>query len=355
MEVTVDEDGRTRLKDRYVVSAPLTGALTRITLEPGDSVGEGEIVARVVPAAAPLLDPRSRAEAEARLDAARAAHRQAETEVVRARAARDFAAREADRQRALLRAGAVSRQSVEEAELAERMRDEELASAEFGRRVAAADVEVARAALLRLDRPRGAGEQLEVRSPIEGSVLRVLTESEGVIAAGTPLLELGDPNALEVVVDVLTADAVNIRSGAPVRVERWGGDSSLSGHVHRIEPSAFTKISALGVEEQRVNVVIDLDGDPAGWPSLGDGYRVEARITVWRRTEVLRVPTGAVFRRGDGWAVYAVRDGRAELRPVETGRRTGSVTQVLGGLDEGDQVVVYPSDNVADGVRVEGR
>jgi HlyD family secretion protein len=307
-----------------------------------------------VPVASPLLDPRARAEAEGRLAAARAALRRAGTEVERARAASGFARKEADRQRTLLAAGATAAQLAEQAELAQRMRDEELASAEFARRIAAAEVEVARAALLRLGQP-DSREGFEVRSPVAGQVLRVLQESEAVVQSGTPLVEVGDPASLEVVVDVLTADAVAIRPGAPVQIERWGGATALRGHVHRVEPSAFTRISALGVEEQRVNVLIDFDGDAAERAALGDGYRVEARITVWREDGVLQIPAGAVFRHDGGWAVYQVRDGRARLRPIELGRRNAAQAQVSGGLGEGDGVVVYPADNLTDGVAVEGR
>jgi HlyD family secretion protein len=351
LELTVDEDGRTRVKDRYLVSAPLAGTLVRIALHPGDSVAQGAVVARLVPLAAPMLDPRARSEAQARIAAARASLSQASAAIARADAAYGFARREAERQRALLRAGATAGQTLEQAELAERTRREELASAEFGRRVAVAEVRLAEAALARLG---GAAEELTVRAPVAGEVLRVLQESEGVVQAGTPLLEIGDRNALEAVVDVLTTDAVGIRPGAPVRIERWGGDSVLAGHVHRVEPSAFTRVSALGVEEQRVNVVIDLDRPDAG-ALLGDGYRVEASILVWQGRDRVLAPGGAVFRQGDGWAVYLSDGGRARLRIIRPGRRNASQVEVLEGVRPGDRVVLYPTDNVADGVRVTER
>jgi HlyD family secretion protein len=351
LELTVDEDGRTRVKDRYLVSAPLAGTLVRIALHPGDSVAQGAVVARLVPLAAPMLDPRARSEAQARIAAARASLSQASAAIARADAAYGFARREAERQRALLRAGATAGQTLEQAELAERTRREELASAEFGRRVAVAEVRLAEAALARLG---GAAEELTVRAPVAGEVLRVLQESEGVVQAGTPLLEIGDRNALEAVVDVLTTDAVGIRPGAPVRIERWGGDSVLAGHVHRVEPSAFTRVSALGVEEQRVNVVIDLDRPDAG-ALLGDGYRVEASILVWQGRDRVLAPGGAVFRQGDGWAVYLSDGGRARLRIIRPGRRNASRVEVLEGVRPGDRVVLYPTDNVADGVRVTER
>jgi HlyD family secretion protein len=350
--ITVDEDGRTRLKDRYVISAPLGGTLARITLRPGDSVRQGAVLARLVPLPAPMLDPRARTEAQARIAAARAGLSQARAAIARAEAAYGFARREADRQRALLRAGATAGQTLEQAELAERMRREELASAQFGGRVAGAEVRVAEAALARL--ASASAEELAVRAPVDGRVLRVLQESEGVISAGAPLLEIGDPNALEIVVDVLTTDAVGIRQGAPVRIERWGGDSVLTGHVIRVEPSAFTRVSAIGVEEQRVNVVIDLDRLDAG-SLLGDGYRVEASILVWEGRDRILVPGGAVFRQGDGWAVYVSQGGRARLRGIRPGRRNGSEVEVHAGLRPGERAVLYPTDNVADGVRVADR
>lgn len=349
--VTVDEDGRTRVKDRYLLSAPLAGTVTRMRLEPGDSVRRGAVVARLLPSASPLLDPRSRAEAEARVAAASAAVSQAGSAVDRARVATAFAKREADRQRALLRDGATAPQMAEQAELAERMRQEDLASAEFASRVAASELRLAQAALTRLDAP--SGDAMPIRSPAAGRVLRVLQESEAAVQPGTPLVEVGDPRVLEVVVDVLTTDAVDILPGAPVRIERWGGDSTLSGHVHQVEPAAFTRLSALGVEEQRVNVVIDLDIPPDRAASLGDGYRVEASIVVWVGRDRLLVPGGTVFRQGEGWATYVVQDGRTRLQTVEPGRRNAAEVEVLAGLRAGERVVIYPTDAVRDGARAE--
>jgi HlyD family secretion protein len=195
------------------------------------------------------------------------------------------------------------------------------------------------------------GDGFSVHAPVRGQVLRVLQESEGVVPAGAPLVEIGNPLALEVVVDVLTTDAVDIRPGARVRIERWGGASALTGHVRQVEPSAFTRLSALGVEEQRVNIVIDLDAPHERWASLGDGYRVEASIVVWVGHDRLLVPVGAVFRQGEGWATYVVKDGRTRLRTVELGRRSAAEIEVVGGLRAGDRVVLYPTDNVRDGAR----
>ena len=352
LRITVDEDGRTRVVDRYTITAPLAAMVARPALRAGDSVRQGEIVARLVPVASPLLDPRSRAQAEARVAAAQAALSQAGAQVASAAAAAEFAAREAARQRVLGQGGAVSRQSVEQADLTERTAREALASAQFGERVTASEVRLARAALARLDRGTAVAEEFPVRAPVRGVLLRVIQESEAVVPAGAPLMEVGDPASLEAVVDVLTTDAVDIRPGAPVRLERWGGDAALNGYVHRVEPSAFTRLSALGVEEQRVNVIVRPAAPRSAWAVLGDGFRVEASILTWEGRNRLIVPGGAVFRQGSGWAVYVVDGGRARLRTIEIGRRNDSEVEVVRGLREGDRVVIYPTDNVGDGVRV---
>jgi HlyD family secretion protein len=355
LRVTVDEDGRTRVVDRYTITAPLAAMVARPALRAGDSVRQGEVVAHLVPVASPLLDPRSRAQAEARVAAAQAALSQAGALVSSAAAAAEFASREAGRQRVLGQGGAVSRQSVEQADLAERTGREALASAQFGERVAASEVRLARAALARLDRGAAAAEEFPVRAPVRGVLLRVMQESEAVVPAGAPLMEIGDPGSLEAVIDVLTTDAVDIHPGAPVRLERWGGDSALSGHVYRVEPSAFTRLSALGVEEQRVNVIVRLAAPHSAWAALGDGFRVEASILTWEGRNRRIVPGGAVFRQGTGWAVYVIDAGRTRLRPIEIGRRNDSEVEVVRGLVEGEKVVLYPTDNVGDGVRVAER
>jgi HlyD family secretion protein len=347
--VSVNEDGRTRVRERYLISAPLAGTLTRLRLKPGDSVGRGAPVARVIPNAPPLLDPRSRAEAQARVAAAKAEVARAQTSLQQSRAAHEFSRRETERQRALLKEGATASQIAEQAELNERLRREDVAGAEAAVRIAASDLRLAQAALARLG--RGSPEQLVIRSPVRGKILRVMQESESSVLPGTPLLEIGDPEALEVVVDVLSTDAVEIRPGAPVQIQRWGSDSVLRGHVHRVEPSAFTRLSALGVEEQRVNVIIYLDGPAARLTALGDGYRVEASIVVWTGRDQLLVPEGAVFRQDDGWATYVLSNGRTRVRPVELGRKNSAQVEVRNGLDLGERVVLYPTDRVRDGTR----
>lgn len=358
MRVSVREDGKTQVEHRYVISAPIAGNLLRIDLEPGDPVAAGQVLARIVPAIPPLLDARTRAEAGARLDVALASQRQAAAQAAAARAAHELAGREAQRYRALGERNAMSQEAVDRAVYQERARAEDLASAEFAIKVAAHQVSMARAALGRMQGPRGQAastEELALESPIAGQVLKVFQESETVVAPGQMLIEVGDTHALEVVVDVLTRDAVHIVPGAAVTIERWGGDKPLAAHVHRVEPSAFTRLSALGVEEQRVNVVIDLDEPPAAWAALGDGYRVEVAITIWAADDVLTVPVSAVFRRGDAWAVYLDQGGHAKLTPVEVGRRNQDRAQILSGLDAGARIILHPSDRVTDGVELLAR
>ena len=353
LSVSVDEDGTTRVKDRYMVSAPLNGSLARLELDPGDTVKQGELVARLVPLAPPLLDERSKKSAEARVAAALAAQRQSTSQVQRAKANQDFVKKDIERQRELADKGIAARESVDRAVLAERTANADFESSKFGAKVADYEVEVARAALGRLGRKvkPGSEEQLLVVSPVAGRVLRVLHKSEGVVQAGTPLVEVGDPAALEIVVDVLTSDAVHVRPGSEARITEWGG-SALAASVRIIEPSAFTRLSALGVEEQRVNVVLDPKGPPQAWANLGDGYRVKAEIVTHEKADALQVPASAVFRRDSGWAVFRVDGPLARLVPVQIGLRTQRRVEVTEGLEPGANVVLHPSDRIADGVKV---
>jgi HlyD family secretion protein len=353
--VTVNEDGRTRVKDRYLISAPITGNLARLELEAGDPVEEGQILARLVPLPPPLLDSRTRAEAKARVDAARAAAQQAQAAVNRARYERDFAKHESDRALAVVQQGGLARSDADRAVSTYRSAQEQLSSALFGARVAEHELKMAETTLMQLSGKTDDSEHLEIVSPVDGQVLKIFQESEGVVQSGTPILELGDPSALEIVVDVLSQDATRIPAGAPTTIERWGGKTPLRAHVRVVEPSAFTKLSALGVEEQRVNVIVDLDEPRERWSTLGDGYRVEARISIWQGEDVLRVPASAVFRSEEAWATFVVDDGAAVLTPVEIGETNGLQTQVVSGVEEGQMVIAYPSDSVRDGVSVEPR
>ena len=357
MRVTVDDEGKTRVVDRFVVHAPIAGRLRRVELRAGDPVRAHEtVLATLEPSDPALLDPRSRAEAEAREKAASAARERAAVEVKRARTAVEYARVELDRARKLAATGDVSHQALDQAELAERSASQALSAATFAEQVAEFDLETARATLLRAGSATADGADgsraVELRSPVDGRVLALLQESETVVAAGTPLVEVADPRSLEVVVDLLSTDAVRVRDGMTAALEGWGGDRPLAARVRRVEPSGFTKVSALGVEEQRVNVILDIVEPPEHWASLGDGFRVEARIVLWESDAALQVPTSALFRDRDAWAAFAIQGGRAVRRAVTIGRQNGLAAELVTGLAEGDTVIVHPGDRIDDGVRV---
>jgi HlyD family secretion protein len=351
--VAIEETGIARVKDRYVVSAPVSGTISRQILEPGDVVREGDVVAEIAPSYSPLLDARTRSEAQARLSAAVSALGQARAQQGRATAAEELAGDELSRARSLVAGGSLASQDLERAEFEARMRSEERASAEFAVKVATEQVRLARAALTGGGAARD--RHIDVLAPASGRMLRVLQKSEGVVQSGIPLLEVGNPDVMEVVVDLLTTDAVRVQPGMPVTIQRWGGDRALAARVHKVEPSAFTKLSALGVEEQRVNVIAAFTDPRRDWAALGDGFRIEARLVLWEGADVLKVPQGAAFRHGDGWAVFRIDAGKARLTPVQIGHRGETEVEVLGGLEPGAAVAVHPGDRVKDGARVEAR
>lgn len=350
--VVVEDDGRTRVSDRYTVSAPIAGSLARIALEPGDAVAADDVVAHLNAMEVGLLDPRARAQAEASLAAAVASQARVRAEVARAETAAQFAEREQARVDGLVNSGGVARAAVDRAHYEATSAQEALSSARFAARVADHEVRVVRASL---SREGTDGDVLPLLSPVEGVVLRVFAESAGVVQAGQPLLEIGDPRRLEVVVDVLTTEAVAVEVGDSVELVRWGGEGSLHGRVRVKEPSAFTTRSALGVEEQRVRVVIELQDTPEARAGLADGYRVEARIEVDAADDVLRVPSSALFRDGDGWAAYVVRDGVARKVALTLGLENPDAAEVQSGLHEGDVVIVHPGDSIHDGALVTRR
>lgn len=353
---TVNEDGKTRIRERYVVAALLAGRLTRVRLKVGDRISSNETIATILPSLAPFLDPRSRQEAEEKLGVAEAGLEQARAAVERARAQADQAQKELARTRALFERGATTVQALERAELAMRVADRDLRAAEFHYHAAEHELAQVRALLARYHTgAEGQAERWNVTAPIPGVVLKVAQESETIVQPGAPILEIGDPRDLEVVVDVLSTDAVEIRPGAAVAIENWGGQGTLQGRVRLIEPAAFTKVSTLGVEEQRVNILIDLISPPEEWSGLGDGYQVDARITVFAQENATIVPAGALFRRGDSWNVFVVDDGRAQVRAITLLRRSGRLAAITTGLAPGERVIVYPSDRIASGVRVEFR
>lgn len=352
VEEAVEEDGRTRVRDRYEVTAPVAGTLRRIALRPGDMVGQGEAVARIDGPEAQLADPRTGAQLRARLDAARANVERARAQAEAAEAGIVEARDEVRRQEILLEQSGGSEAALERARAMLRAREAEARSAAFAAQAAEGEVEDVR---LGLQRPGvEAGEGLDVRAPVEGTVLRVHRESGGAVAPGEPLMDLGDPGALEVVVDLLSADAVRVPVGAEGRIRRWGGDE-LRATVRRVEPAGFTRVSALGIEEQRVNVILDPVGDEEAWRRLGDGFRVEVVVVIDRAADVLRIPTGALFRRNEGWAVFRAEGGRIHETAVEVGRRSQTHAEIPAGLDVGARVVIYPSDRVEDGVRYRAR
>ena len=353
--VTVDEEGMTRVKNHYVISSPVAGQLRRIDWKPGAIVEAGQtMLATLETKGADLLDARSEAQARAQVQAASARCELAAAQRESAHAAADLAAHDRDRLQTLRAAGSISKQEIEAGETRAITTAQEARASTFALQVAEFELAQTEAMLLR-GLPAGAaarGEPLVITSPVSGQVLRVFQESERIVPAGFPLLEVGDPADLEAHIEVLSRDGVTIRPGARVQLEQWGGGAPLAACVRLVEPAAFTKISALGVEEQRVYVIVDLIDALEKRPTLGDAYRVEARIATWEGRHILKVPAGALFQRGDGWQTYVLDGGTARRRSVKTGHGNGLEPEVLEGLREGDCVIVYPGDKVADGVRV---
>lgn len=355
LQVTVTEEGRTRVRERYVISAPVTGVVQRIELDIGDAVQRGQVLAQLEPLRPGVLDPRERARAEAQVAAARAALSAAYEDARAAAAQADYARTELTRLNRLRTSGSVSREALDQADAAHRRAAAAQSAAEFAVEVARFQLEAAQTALQHS--AAAPGEPLElvaVVAPVAGWILDVpqRAEYDAVVSAGTPLLTVGDVRELEVAVDVLSADAVRIVPGGRVLLERWGGAGELEGQVRTVEPVGFTKVSALGVEEQRVWVIVDLVSARSEWQRLGDGYRVEARFVLWEGADVLQAPTSALFRQGDGWAVFVVNAGRAQLRAVTPGRRSGLVTQIEAGLTAGEVVITHPDDALSDGAAV---
>jgi HlyD family secretion protein len=356
--VSVSDEGETRVRDMYVVSAPVPGRMRRIELEAGDSVvADRTVVAQIEPSDPAFLDVRSAAEARATADAASAGRTYAEAQVRRAQAELEFAQSELKRIRALAKSHTVSQNDLDSAERRAKTADAALAEAQAALRVRQSEYQVARARLMTPASRRGASgcDCVDVYSPVSGEVLRVVTESEGVVQSGTPLIEVGNPVKLEIVVDLLSADAVRVQPGQRAIIEAWGGPRPLEGEVRRVEPFGFTKVSALGIEEQRVNVVIDIKEPREQWQRLGHGYRVEPRIVLWEGRDVLKVPLSALFREGSQWAVFVEKGGRAELRPVEIGHENGLEAEVTKGLEPGELIVLHPGDRVLPGRRLENR
>ena len=359
LTVTVDEDGKTRVRERYLVSAPLAGRLLRVELHGGDSLVANETVLATIEASDPsLLDERARADAEARVNAATAERDRAMTRIEVANDSLGVARNELDRAEQLFGKSILPEEAYEATQLKYRLAVHEKQSAEFGLKIAEFELDQARSALLRYG-PRSE-EHAElfryvIRTPITGRVFRVFQESSTDVAPGTRLLEVGNPDELEVEIDVLSEDAVRIRPGTTVWLNHWGGSQSLEARVRLVEPSAFTKLSALGIEEQRVWVIADLVTPASERSALGDGFRVEASIVVAENPRALKIPAGCLFRTGDEWSVFLVRKGRAERRLVRVGLTNGIETEVTDGLALGDQLILHPSDRVSHGTKVISR
>lgn len=356
-ETSIEEDGKTRLRDRYVVSAPLSGLLGRIVLREGDAVDAGTVLATLTPVLPALLDERTRREQQLRVEIAQAQRQRAAAREEGAKVALQQARNELQRSEQLARQGFVAPTKLDTDRLGLQAAQKDLEAAVQERHVAVHEIEQARAALLAMTTP-GPGRGFPLRAPVAGRVLRVVQASEGAVALGTPILELGDTARLEVVAELLTADALRAQPGSRVRIERWGGDGELQGRVRRVEPGAFTKVSALGVEEQRVRVLIDLSSPPEQWRALGDGFRVGVRIVTRSLAKVVKVPVSAVFPvpEGEGgMAVFVLDGGRARQVAVKLGARNGSEAWIEAGVQPGAQVIVYPPAATRDGLRVKPR
>jgi len=356
LTVTIEEEGRTRVIDRYVISAPVDGVACRVELNVGDRVEQGEVLLAITPLESQVLDPRSRAQARAQVASAESALHAAEELALAAEAAQQLAAAELKRVRPLKDKGVVSHGAYDEAVSEAKTTAAARRSADFSIDVAKYELEAARTVL---DYSAGTGgepaERVPVRAPITGRILKLAHECEGPVRTGDALLEVGDPKVLEIEVDVLSADAVKIKPGMEVLFDRWGGEQPLRGTVRIVEPVGFTKFSALGVEEQRVLVISDFTSPAEHWQRLGDGYRVEARFILWHEEHVLQVPASSLFRYNNGWGVFVIEGKHAKRREVDVGQRNGLIAQILDGVKQGEAVINHPSDEVEDGRSVRRR
>ncbi|MAR91806.1 MAG: efflux RND transporter periplasmic adaptor subunit [Pseudomonadota bacterium] len=356
MQVTIEDEGKTRVIDHYIITAQVAGTTCRIDLNVGDKVAKHQVLVNINPLPSQALDPRAQAQAQAKVAAAKAALNAAQQNVGAARAEADLATKELQRLEPLAKQGHIAADQLDQAQAYKRSSDAALRSALFAVDVAKYELEAAQTALQYTgDSSFKVSDTVPVRAPIDGKILKLQHECEGVVARGEPLLEIGDTRSLEIATDVLSADAVQIQPGMEVVYERWGGEQPLSGQVLRVEPVGFTKVSALGVEEQRVLVISGITSDPQLWQTLGDGYRVESKFILWQQPDVLQVPLSALFRSGDQWALFVIESGRAKKRTVTVGQRNGLSAQILAGLAEGDRVITHPDDSIEDGVRVKRR
>lgn len=346
------EEGRTRVVHRYRITAAVAGEVERLEWRPGDPVSAGQVLVRIAPAMGALLDPATRERLQFESRAAGSAVSQAQARINAAKAADTLAQQELQRVLPMVASGTLAQREGDRAQSQAQQARAELAAARFTLQLAQAQQEAAQALLQQQGASAGDDTLVEITAPVAGVILARLRESAGPVAVGEPLLEIGDPTSLEVEVDLLSSDAVRVAPGMDVRLHRWGGEQSLQARVRRVEPVGFTKISALGVEEQRVYVLADLVSPAEQWQRLGDGYRVDAEF-ILSSGEALTVPGGALFRSGQDWALFRIEDGRAHLRKVALGRRSGLEAEILSGVEAGDLIVVHPDDRVSEGARVE--
>ncbi|MBA6224700.1 HlyD family efflux transporter periplasmic adaptor subunit [Colwellia sp. MB02u-18] len=357
MTVSIEEEGRTRLIDRYLISASVDGVTCRQQLKVGDTVKQGQVLLGITPLQSQVLDPRSRAQAQAQVAAAKSALHAAQEQANAASASAQLASNELTRLQSLMAQALISREAFDKAQTQAQTTAAAKRSANFSVEVAKYELEAA-ATALQYSAAADSGEPVErvnVRSPIDGKILKVVRECEGPVRTGEPLLEVGNPSALEIEVDVLSADAVKIKPGMKVLFDRWGGDKPLEGQVRIVEPVGFTKASALGVEEQRVLIISDFVSEAQLWNQLGDGYRVEANFILWQQENVLQIPASSLFRYKGGWAVFVIERDLAVRREVKVGQRNGLIAQILEGVNDGELVINHPSDEVDDGKRVKVR
>jgi len=357
LKVTVDEEGETRIREIYVVSAPIGGKVLRSPLDVGDDVVKDKTLAAVIQPEAPsFLDYRRRRELEAAVSAAEASIIFTESQIRRATSELEFARNELERTRSLASRGTVSQRSLEQAKMEVDVREAALSQAKANLELRKRELESAKARLIGPDQADDPdGGRVEVMAPESGRVLKIHKESEQVVQSGEPLVEIGNPHEIEIVVDLLSTDAVKVKPGAEALVEDWGGEGILKAKVRRVDPAGFTKVSALGIEEQRVNTILDITDPPEKWEDLGHDFRVFVRITVWQSDSTLTVPLSAMFRRNNQWAVFRLEDGAAKLTPLEIGRLGAERAQVLEGLSPGDRVLLHPSDRVLDGAAIRER
>ena len=357
MQVSVEEEGKTRVIDRYIISAPVAGTTCRVDLDVGDYVEKDQSLVTIEPLQSSALDPRSRAEAQFRVAAAQASLQAAEQNAQSADAEAELAGKELRRLKPLANNGHVTLERLDQAETMARSSAAAKRSADFAVNVARHELGAAKTAL------EYAGDEgelspattVQVRAPVSGRILKIQQQCAGVVAPGQALLEIGDTRSLEIETEVLSSDAIKIKPGMRVIFNRWGGEKPLQGQVRTVEPVGFTKVSALGVEEQRVLVISDITSEPVQWQNLGDGYRVEARFVIWEDNEILQIPASALFREDEGWAVFVMDKDKAQKKAVDLGRHNGLYAQILSGLNEGDSVITHPDDTIEQGVAVRQR